>query len=100
MPLIHLKNQNNGSKINAEGRNNKIEIEKVLLSCNPGTNLKIISSNIWSDLDLKRGRKKSAKLHWVKIIRELYTNHNKGIVCLQGGGKKVRQTDACHATGI
>lgn len=30
MPLIHLENQNNSSKINAEGRNNKIEIEKGL----------------------------------------------------------------------
>ena len=67
MPLIHLENQNNGSKINAEGRNNKIEIEKVLLSCNPGTNLKIISSNIWSDLDLKRGRKKLQNSNGLKL---------------------------------
>lgn len=67
MPLIHLENQNNGSKINAEGRNNKIEIEKVLLSCNPGTNLKIISSNIWSDLDLKRGRKKLQNCNGLKL---------------------------------
>ena len=67
MPLIDLENQNNSSKINAEGRNNKIEIEKVLLSCNPGTNLKIISSNIWSDLDLKRGRKKLQNCNGLKL---------------------------------
>lgn len=89
MPLIHLKNQNNGSKIKAEGRYNKIEIENVLLSCNPGTNLKIISSNIWSDLDFKKGRKK-CKLHWVKIIRELYTGD-----CLPAGRGQKSEANVC-----
>ena len=88
MPLIHLENQNNGSKINAEGRNNKIEIEKVLLSCNPGTNLKIISSNIWSDLDLKRGRKKLQNCNGLKLSVNYTQIIIRGLFACREGGKK------------
>jgi len=88
VPLIHLKNQNNGSKIKAEGRNNKIEIEKVLLSCNPGTNLKIISSNIWSDLDLKRGRKKLQNCTRLKLSVNYTQIIIRGLFACREGAKK------------
>lgn len=66
----------------------KLKLKRVLLSCNPGTNLKIISSNIWSDLDLKRGRKKLQNCNGLKLSVNYTQIIIRGLFACREGAKK------------